>query len=146
MGLFLGRGARKRARRPLSPRDGHASNYNDRVLSLRYVYVLALSIWFGGIITLAAIVSPLSEAVSAGSISRSYVTGALVLTTLFGMALLGPRPSGFFAGFGVAVTMFALTLYAGLQLRTLSINLLALIAAGGLALLFWEARDGTRAA
>jgi len=42
--------------------------------------------------------------------------------------------------------MLALTLYAGLQLRTLSIDVLAPIAAGGLALLFWEARDGTRAA
>ena len=42
--------------------------------------------------------------------------------------------------------MFAVTLYAGLQLRSPSFNLLALTAAGGLALLFWEARDGTRAA
>jgi hypothetical protein len=62
------------------------------------------------------------------------------------MALLGPRPSGFFARFLVAVAMFAITLYAGLELRTLSLNLFALIAIGGLALLFWEARDGTRAA
>jgi hypothetical protein len=37
-------------------------------------------------------------------------------------------------------------LYAGLHLRTLPVNLLALTAVGGLALLFWEARDGTRAA
>ena len=42
--------------------------------------------------------------------------------------------------------MFAVTLYAGLELRSLPINLLAPIALGGLALLFWEARDGTRAA
>ena len=69
-----------------------------------------------------------------------------MLTTLFVMALLGPRPSAFFARFGVALGMFAITLYAGLHLRSLSINLLALTAVGGLALLFWEARDGTRAA
>jgi len=116
------------------------------VLLLRYVYVLALSIWFGGIIAVAAIVSPVSDASVGRFYQTSYISGALVLTTLFGMALLGPRPSGFFARFGVAVTMFALTLYTGLHLRTLSINLLGLIAAGGLALLFWEARDGTRAA
>ena len=116
------------------------------MVALRYVYVLALSLWFGGIITIGAIVSPLSDAMLHRFFLTSYVAGGLVLTTLFGMALLGPRPSGFFARFGVAVGMFAVTLYAGLALRSLSINLLVPIALGGLALLFWEARDGTRAA
>ena len=123
-----------------------ASNYNDRVLALRYVYVLALSIWFGGTITIGAIASPVSEAVQRRFFLSLYVAGGLVLTTLFGMALLGPRPSGFFARFAVAAAMLVLTLYAGLHLRTLSIEVLAPIAAGGLTLLFWEARDGTRAA
>ena len=121
-----------------------ASNYNERVVALRYVYVLALSIWFGGIITIGAIVSPVSSAALRRFFLTSYIAGALVLTTLFAMALLGPRPSGFFARFAVAVGMFAVTLYAGLQLRSLSINVLTPIAIGGLALLFWEARDGTR--
>jgi hypothetical protein len=123
-----------------------ASNYNDPVVALRYVYVLALSLWFGGIITIGVIVSPVSDAALRRFFLTSYVAGGLVLTTLFGMALLGPRPSGFFARFVVAVAMFALTLYAGLALRSVSINLLVPIALGGLALLFWEARDGTRAA
>ncbi len=116
------------------------------MLALRYVYVLALSLWFGGIITIGAIVSPQSEVVLRRFFLTSYVAGALVLTTLFGMALLGPRPSGFFARFAVAAGMFAVTLYAGLALRSLSINLLIPIVLGGLLLLFWEARDGTRAA
>ena len=116
------------------------------MLGLRYVYVLALSIWFGGTITIGAIVAPVSEAVQRRFFLSLYVAGGLVVTTLFGMALLGPRPSGFFARFAVAVVMLALTLYAGLQLRTLSVDVLAPIAGGGLALLFWEARDGTRAA
>jgi hypothetical protein len=123
-----------------------ASNYNERVVALRYVYVLALSIWFGGIITIGAIVSPVTEAVLRRFFLTSYVAGALVLTTLFAMALLGPRPSGFFARVAVAVGMLAVTLYAGLELRSLSINVLTPVAIGGLALLFWEARDGTRAA
>ena len=116
------------------------------MVALRYVYVLALSLWFGGIITIGAIVSPLSDVMLRRFFLTSYVAGALVLTTLFGMALLGPRPSGFFARFAVAVGMFAVTLYAGLALRSLSINLLIPIVLGGLLLLFWEARDGTRAA
>jgi len=116
------------------------------VLALRYVYVLALSIWFGSIITMGVIVRPLSEAMLRRFFVTAYVAGALVLTTLSGMALLGPRPSQFFARFGVAVGMFAVTLYAGIELRSLPNNVLALLAIGGLALLFWEARDGTRAA
>jgi uncharacterized membrane protein len=123
-----------------------ARHYNERVVALRYVYVLALSIWFGGIIMIGMIVSPVSDTSLHRFFVTSYVSGALVLTTLFGMALLGPRPSGFFARFAVAVAMLAITLYAGLHLQSLSFNLLALTAIGGLALLFWEARDGTRAA
>ena len=110
------------------------------------MYVLALSVWFGGIITIGAIIRPVSEAMLRRFFVTSYVAGALVLTTLSGMALLGPRPSQFFARFSVAVAMLAATLYAGIELRTLSNNVLALVAIGGLALLFWEARDGTRAA
>jgi hypothetical protein len=116
------------------------------VVALRYVYVIALSIWFGGIIMIGAIVSPVSDYVLRRFYLTSYVSGGLVLATLFAMALLGPRPSGFFGRFGVALGMFAITLYAGLEVRTLSLALLALTALGGLALLFWEARDGTRAA
>ena len=116
------------------------------MVALRYVYVLALSVWFGGIITIGAILAPVSGAALHRFFLTSYVAGALVLTTLFGMALLGPRPSGFFARFAVAVAMLSLTLYAGLHLRSLPLNFLAPIAIGGLMLLFWEARDGTRAA
>ncbi len=116
------------------------------MVALRYVYVLALSIWFGGIITVGAIIAPVSALGLRRFYLTSYIAGALVLTSLAAMAALGPRPSGFFARFAVAVAMSALTLYAGLALRTLSIELLALTAIGGLALLFWEARDGTRAA
>ena len=110
------------------------------------MYVLALSIWFGGIIMVGAIIAPVSDAGLHRFHVTSCIAGGLVLTSLFAMALLGPRPSGFFARFAVAVAMFAITLYTGLELRTLPIQLLALTATGGLALLFWEARDGTRAA
>ena len=124
-----------------------ASNYNDRVVALRYVYVLALSIWFGGIITIGAIVVAGVGRGAAPVLSHSYVAGALVLTTLFGMALLGPAPVGVFRPVrrgGRPCSPSPST--RALQLRSLSINLLVPIAVGGLALLFWEARDGTRAA
>ncbi|HKY21869.1 MAG TPA: hypothetical protein VJM31_11695 [Vicinamibacterales bacterium] len=116
------------------------------MVALRYVYVLALSIWFGGIITVGAIVAPVSNDGLRRFYLISYIAGVLVLISLAAMAALGPRPSGFFARFAVAASMLALTLYAGLVLRSLSIGLLAPTAIGGLALLFWEARDGTLAA
>lgn len=116
------------------------------MLALRYVYVLALSVWFGGIIIIGAVLSPVSDTAMRRFYLTGYVAGGLVLVSLFAMALLGPRPSGFFARFGVACAMLAVTLYAGFGLPGLPANFLALTAAGGLALLFWEARDGTRAA
>lgn len=122
------------------------SNYNDRVVALRYVYVLALSVWFGGIIMVGAVVAPLPDAALHRFSLASSIAGALVVTTLFAMALLGPRPSSFFARLAVALGMLALTLYSGFERQTLSMNLLLPTAVGGLALLFWEALDGTRAA
>jgi hypothetical protein len=76
------------------------------VLALRYVYVLALSTWFGGIIMVGAIVSPVSDVTLRRFLLTSYIAAALVLTTLLGMALLGPRPSGFFARLAVALGMW----------------------------------------
>jgi hypothetical protein len=110
------------------------------------VYVLALSFWFGGIITVGALIAPISAAGLHRFYVASSIAGGLVVTSLAGMAALGPRPSEFFARLSVAFAMVALTLYAGLVLRTLSVQLLTLTGIGGLALLFWEARDGTRAA
>ena len=118
------------------------------MVALRYVYVLALSTWFGGLVTVGALIPGVSDIGLHRFYVTSYVAGALVLTSLAAMAALGPRPSGFFARFAVAVAvaMLVLTLYGGLHLRALPIHLMALTAMGGLALLFWEARDGTRAA
>ena len=116
------------------------------MIALRYVYVLALSVWFGGIITIGGVAAPVSVHVLRRFFVVSYVAGGLLLVSLAGLAMLGPRPSGFAARFSVAVLMGAVTVYSGWELHALSREMMALTAAGGLALLFWEARDGTRAA
>jgi hypothetical protein len=46
----------------------------------------------------------------------------------------------------VAVAMYLVTIYAGYELHALPTAVMAPIIVAGLALLFWEARDGTRAA
>jgi hypothetical protein len=116
------------------------------VVALRYVYVLALSLWFGGTIIVGTLASPVSDVVLRRFFRMTYVSGALLIASLFAMALLGPRPSGFFARMAVAVAMYVVTIYAGRELHALTAGVMTAIAAAGLALLFWEARDGTRAA
>jgi hypothetical protein len=82
------------------------------VPGLRFVYLLALVVWLGGLIVLAGIAAPavfdvlqsrvptdgrvLAGAVFGAILSRfflvSFVCGALMASTLIGMALIGPRP------------------------------------------------------
>ena len=116
------------------------------MVTLRYLYVLALSLWFGGTIVVGLVAAPVSDPVLQHFFLLSYVSGATLLVSLMAMGLLGPRPSGFAARFGVAAVMFGTTLYAGRELHALTTVTLALVLVCGLALLFWEARDGTRAA
>jgi hypothetical protein len=116
------------------------------VVALRYVYVLALSIWFGGAILIGLIAPPVSHEMLQRMFLVSYIAGGSLLLSLMAMGLLGPRPSGFAARFAVAAAMFATTLFAGRSAHALSTATLGIILICGLALLFWEARDGTRAA
>jgi uncharacterized membrane protein len=103
------------------------------VLALRYVYVLALAIWLGGMVVLGAVVAPatfqalqasepaagrlLGGAVFGAILSRfhyvAYGAGILALTTLTAMALLGPRPRGFAVRSSIVGLMLVVALYSG---------------------------------
>ena len=162
------------------------------VLGLRYTYLLALAIFLGGTIVIGGIAAPATFAALAGhdpaggrilagevfgEVLRrfylaSYAAGGALFFSLIVMALLGPRPAGFFARAGIAAVMLALTLYSGLvlaaqitrlqkeigvsvaslaaddarrirfgQLHGLSSVLMAITGVGGLALLYWEAKE-----
>jgi hypothetical protein len=111
-------------------------NYNDRMLVLRYLYVLALVIWLGGMIVLGGLAAPALFGVlearmgpegraAAGAVfgeilSRfhllSYVSGAVLLAALGAMALLGPRPRQLGARMGIVAIMLAIALYSGIAL------------------------------
>ena len=108
-------------------------HYNERVLALRYVYVLALAVWLGGMAVLGAVVAPatfqvlqatepasgrlLAGAVFGAVLLRfhyvAYASGALLLVTLAAMALLGPRPRGFAARSAIIAVMLGVALYSG---------------------------------
>ena len=104
------------------------------MIALRYVYVVALAIWVGGLITLGSIVAPSAFAVlepQVGAAQQSlaatlvgevlrrfhllaYVAGALLLSTLLLMKVVGPRPIGFGVRLVVVTAMLAVTLVTGL--------------------------------
>jgi uncharacterized membrane protein len=103
------------------------------MLALRYLYLLALIIWLGGMLTLGALAAPTtfqvlerSEPVAgralAGDVFGSmlsrfhyvaYGAGILLLTTLAAMRLLGPRPRAFGMRAAIVGAMLATTLYSG---------------------------------
>lgn len=109
-------------------------NYNARMLALRYVYVLALVVWLGGMVVLGAIVAPatfqvlesiepvagraLAGEVFGVTLARfhyvAYAAGALLLVTMAGMALLGPRPAGTAVRGALVACMLAVALYSGM--------------------------------
>lgn len=104
------------------------------MLALRYVYVLALILWLGGMAVLGAVVAPtifqvlqasdpVNGRVLAGEafgamIGRfhyvAYGSGALMLLTLAAMAALGPRPPRFAIRASIVVGMLGVALYSGL--------------------------------
>jgi hypothetical protein len=103
---------------------------------LRYVGLVALVVWLGGLITLGAIVAPTAfDVVDARHVESgrmlvgflfgaiferfhlvAYGAGALLLLSLVARRLLGPKPVHFGVRTGILCVMLALTLYSGLML------------------------------
>lgn len=104
------------------------------MLALRYVYVLALVVWLGGMVVLGAVVAPATFQVLQASdpvdgralagelfgvtIARfhyvAYTAGAALLLSLAAMAVLGPRPRQFAVRSAIIAAMLAIALYSGL--------------------------------
>ncbi len=104
------------------------------MLALRYVAVVALVVWVGGLLALGAIAAPVafdvlgSQAVAGGGrllagavfgemlrrfMLVSYAAGILLLGTLVVRAILGPRPRRFAWRAAAATIMLATAAYAG---------------------------------
>jgi uncharacterized membrane protein len=103
--------------------------------ALRYVYVLALAVWLGGMILLGSVVAPMTFQVlqaSAPETGRAlagglfgailnrfhfvaYGAGALLFVTLVAMRVLGPRPRGFALRAALIFVMLLVALYSGLM-------------------------------
>lgn len=103
------------------------------MLALRYLHVLALVVWLGGMILFGAVVAPTAFEVLQASapgngralagelvgamLARfhpiAYGAGTLLLVTLAAMAILGPRPRGFGVRSAIIASMLAVALYSG---------------------------------
>jgi hypothetical protein len=103
------------------------------MLALRYVYVLALVVWLGGMVILGAIVAPTTfqvlqaiEPVAGRALAGelfgvtlarfhyvAYGAGFLLLVTLAAMAVLGPRPASYAVRSTLILVMLAVALYSG---------------------------------
>jgi uncharacterized membrane protein len=106
------------------------------MIVLRYLYVLALIVWLGGMIMLGAIVAPATfqvlqardasgGRVQAGAVFGeilhryhlvAYGTGTVLLLTLVALGVLGPRPRAFFTRMAIIIAMLVLTAYSGVPL------------------------------
>ena len=110
--------------------NGH---YNDLMLALRYVYVLALVVWLGGMVVLGAIVAPttfqvlqagdpdtgraLAGAVFGATLARfhhvAYGAGVLLVLTLAAMRVLGPAPAAYAVRTLIVTGMLGVAAYSG---------------------------------
>ncbi|MGH9408405.1 MAG: DUF4149 domain-containing protein [Vicinamibacterales bacterium] len=108
------------------------------MLALRYVALLALVTWVGGLLALGGIAAPVVFDVTAarhvadsrvlagalfGEMLRrfqpvSWTAGGVLLLTLIARAVLGPRPRRLAWRAAVATVMLAASLYAGLVVTT----------------------------
>ena len=104
------------------------------MLALRYVALLALVVWVGGLIALDGIAAPalfdvmgaqqaadgrLLAGAGFGEILRrftvvGYAAGAILLMTLIVRAILGPRPLRFAWRMALVLLMLASTAYGGI--------------------------------
>ena len=103
------------------------------MLALRYVYVLALVVWLGGMVVLGALVAPTtfevlqaSEPVTGRALAGdlfgallarfhyvAYAAGAVLLVSLAVMAVLGPRPAHYAVRSAIIALMLGVALYSG---------------------------------
>ena len=108
------------------------------MLALRYVYVLALAIWLGGM------VGELLGNASTRFHYVAYACGGALVVTLTAMRVLGPRPPAFAIRLILSGAMLLVALYSGFAIgavHQLATQLMMANVAGALVLLYWEARN-----
>jgi hypothetical protein len=116
------------------------------MVAVRYVALVALVIWVGGMIALPLLVAPAVSGDTIGEMSRrfhllAYACGGAVFVSLFVMKFVGPPPHAFALRAAIVFVMLLLSGYAGTGM-TPAVPVLATINIGlGLLLLGWYVRE-----
>jgi hypothetical protein len=104
------------------------------MLAVRYVVLVALVVWLGGMVTalFGPWVRPLSLVAAA--------CGGVILVGLLAMKFIGPPPSAFFVRAGLTAVMLLFAAGSALY-RTAAKEIAAVNLALGLVLLFWYVKE-----
>ncbi len=116
---------------------GSPSTYNDRMLVVRYVALVALAIWVGGTIVVGLVAAP--ETWRAHGDIVGVACGTVLIVSYVVLKLVGPPPHAFVLRVGLAVAMLAVTLAA--RFLAAAAAPIAIEAALGLVLLSWYVRE-----
>jgi hypothetical protein len=104
------------------------------MLAVRYVVLVALVVWLGGIVT-----ALVGESLRPPSLVGA-ACGALILIGLFAMKFVGPPPDAFVARAALTAAMLLLAAAAAIY-RNAARELMAVDLALGLILLFWYVKE-----
>jgi hypothetical protein len=104
------------------------------MLAVRYVALVALVIWLGGMLTalFGDLLQPLQLV--------AYACGVVILISLFTMKFVGPPPQAFVPRAALTFLMLLLVGASAVQ-RTLSTALMGINLVLGFVLLFWYLRE-----
>lgn len=105
---------------------------------VRYVALVALVIWVGGMATVLVAADPARDLMATLQ-PIAYACGAAILVSFLLMKFVGPPPHAFFPRFGLAALMLAVTIYAAYT-DTERLGAAASVAVG-LVLLTWYVRE-----
>jgi hypothetical protein len=108
------------------------------VIVVRYVALVALVIWVGGLVTILA-AGDAARGLAGPSQLIAYGPGGVILVSFVLLKFVGPPPRAFFLRFGLVALMLALTF--GMGAVGLAGAAVELNVALGLVLLTWYVRE-----
>lgn len=110
-----------------------------QVLAVRYVTLVALVVWVGGLVALRLLAAPSSETFPQFELVE-YACGAVILLGLLVLKFVGPPPVGFIARMALVSVMLATAISSDFWNLASTIPQTVEIVFG-LALLFWHAKE-----
>ena len=109
------------------------------MFAIRYVALLSLVVWLGGMIWLGLFVTPTPEILGRFHLAQ-YVCGFVVLVCLFAIKFIGPPPHAFIPRVAIVVLMQLIAVASGYQFNEMigiSRALMTVNLGLGLVLLYW---------